>query len=404
MPYTHRKVGDKQCVYKKYTGSKVGCTKGDVNKYLAALHANANESVTESNTLKGGSDTKYPYPIYKGDVSTLKTDGEGVSFFTRDKEAADYYTSSRQQQGISPKTNSTFKGYLHTKNPLIVDALKPSPIELKDENGNVLGIFGQGDYIQAVKDAGYDAIIINKKFGTHLDGWEIISFDRKQIIPKTMDSITEINKLKGGKSDKMSVENIAKKFKVSVGKIQAQIQKGVKIEMEHTSDKEKATEIAMDHVSEFPDYYDRLIKMEKKADKKWALDENKSLIKRLLNENLNKRESLNNLLLNFGMLTTLGFSQITKMGKDEEATKELTLMMQNIRKPIINGMPYVKLIENINVLVNNPKLLSAVVNKVREFLIYIKPRIIKYVQDSDVKTNWLGKIENLEKLYLEVIK
>ncbi len=34
-----------KCVYKKDGGAKVGCTKGDVSKYLAALHANANESV-----------------------------------------------------------------------------------------------------------------------------------------------------------------------------------------------------------------------------------------------------------------------------------------------------------------------------------------------------------------------
>lgn len=40
MPYTIRG----KCIYKKDGGSKVGCTKGDVHKYLAALHANANES------------------------------------------------------------------------------------------------------------------------------------------------------------------------------------------------------------------------------------------------------------------------------------------------------------------------------------------------------------------------
>jgi predicted component of type VI protein secretion system len=34
-----------KCVYKKDTGKKVGCTKGSVKKYLAALHANANESL-----------------------------------------------------------------------------------------------------------------------------------------------------------------------------------------------------------------------------------------------------------------------------------------------------------------------------------------------------------------------
>ncbi len=45
MPYTHRKEGDKNCVYKKEDGTKVGCTKGSVDKYLAALHANANEEI-----------------------------------------------------------------------------------------------------------------------------------------------------------------------------------------------------------------------------------------------------------------------------------------------------------------------------------------------------------------------
>ena len=40
MPYIHRKVGTKTCVYKKEDGSKVGCTSGSVKKYLAALHIN----------------------------------------------------------------------------------------------------------------------------------------------------------------------------------------------------------------------------------------------------------------------------------------------------------------------------------------------------------------------------
>ena len=41
MPYTHKKVGSKYCVYKKDSGEKVGCTKGTkeaLRKYLAALH------------------------------------------------------------------------------------------------------------------------------------------------------------------------------------------------------------------------------------------------------------------------------------------------------------------------------------------------------------------------------
>ena len=103
-------------------------------------------------------------------------------------------------------------------------------------------------------------------------------------------NVDEANTLKGGKSDKLSTKDIADKFKVSVDKIEAQIKKGVGVEMEHTTDKEKATEIATDHVSEFPDYYDRLGKMEKKADKDWkasdVTENTKSLIKRLIRDNL----------------------------------------------------------------------------------------------------------------------
>lgn len=42
MPY--RAKG--KCVYKKGSNKKVGCTKGSVKKYMAALHANVKESVS----------------------------------------------------------------------------------------------------------------------------------------------------------------------------------------------------------------------------------------------------------------------------------------------------------------------------------------------------------------------
>ena len=49
MPYSVRAgTGEdegKKCVHKKDTWKKVGCTDGPVEKYLAALHANANEGV-----------------------------------------------------------------------------------------------------------------------------------------------------------------------------------------------------------------------------------------------------------------------------------------------------------------------------------------------------------------------
>ena len=55
---------------------------------------------------------------------------------------------------------------------------------------------------------------------------------------------------------------LAKKHGVSVKAIKAQMRKGTKAELEHTKDHDKAKEIALDHIKELPDYYDRLKKME----------------------------------------------------------------------------------------------------------------------------------------------
>jgi hypothetical protein len=66
------------------------------------------------------------------------------------------------------------------------------------------------------------------------------------------------NKIKGGLSDKLTLKDIAKKHKVSIEKIETQLKKGIKVEKDHTNDESKAREIAMDHLTELPDYYDKL--------------------------------------------------------------------------------------------------------------------------------------------------
>jgi hypothetical protein len=115
------------------------------------------------------------------------------------------------------------------------------------------------------------------------------------------------NKLKGGKSDKLTPKKIADKFDVDVKDVKKQIEYGTCVECEHTDDKEKAKEIATDHVSEFPDYYNRLDKMEKQAEKHWGkkekANESKSLIKKLLRENLqpNEPKNLDNELIKAGV-------------------------------------------------------------------------------------------------------
>lgn len=61
-----------------------------------------------------------------------------------------------------------------------------------------------------------------------------------------------------------SFDEIQKKHGISPDVLNKQLRKGIKVEKEHTSDLAMATEIALDHLDEFPDYYDRLEKAEEK--------------------------------------------------------------------------------------------------------------------------------------------
>jgi hypothetical protein len=54
---------------------------------------------------------------------------------------------------------------------------------------------------------------------------------------------------------------------------EAALEKGQKVELEHTDDYDIAIEIAQDHLSEFPTYYDALDKMEKSLKDKEADNE-----------------------------------------------------------------------------------------------------------------------------------
>ena len=64
-----------------------------------------------------------------------------------------------------------------------------------------------------------------------------------------------------------TVENIAKKHRMDVSFVKNQLRMGIAIEKEHTKDKDLATDIALQHLDEFPDYYTKLKKMESDAKK-----------------------------------------------------------------------------------------------------------------------------------------
>jgi len=68
------------------------------------------------------------------------------------------------------------------------------------------------------------------------------------------------------------IEDLAKKFGVELSRMQDELEKGIKVEMEHTSDFAVATKIALDHLSEDPKYYIKLAKMKNSENEERRLD------------------------------------------------------------------------------------------------------------------------------------
>ena len=68
------------------------------------------------------------------------------------------------------------------------------------------------------------------------------------------------------------LDKIAKKHDVSIDSLKKELKKGIKVEMEHTTDRGEAETIALHHLEELPNYYTRLIKMEKGAEIKEDLN------------------------------------------------------------------------------------------------------------------------------------
>lgn len=72
----------------------------------------------------------------------------------------------------------------------------------------------------------------------------------------------------GGLAKGMTLNDIAEKHGVSVDVLVAEFKKGIQTEMEHTTDREVAKEITLDHLFEDPQYYTKLSSVEEYVDDK----------------------------------------------------------------------------------------------------------------------------------------
>jgi len=112
----------------------------------------------------------------------------------------------------------------------------------------------------------------SKKYKESIDCNNPKGFSQKAHCQGRKKKETKEEVLKGGKADKRTLKDIAKKHDKKgyyhidnvLESLKKQLNKGIKIEMEHTNNKQKAKEIAMDHLFEDPKYYDKLSKIETK--------------------------------------------------------------------------------------------------------------------------------------------
>lgn len=77
------------------------------------------------------------------------------------------------------------------------------------------------------------------------------------------------DEIPGGLGDHKTAQDVADKFGVPVEDVEKEIEMGIEVEYEHTDEKSKAKEIAIDHLMEFPDYYTRLEHMEEEGEEEW---------------------------------------------------------------------------------------------------------------------------------------
>jgi len=99
-------------------------------------------------------------------------------------------------------------------------------------------------------------------------------------------SFKEQDELEGGIGDEMTLKKISKIHRVNLSDLVDEFSKGVNVEKEHTDELKTAMEIAMDHLSEDPNYYSKLKKIETNEEE----IEVKAVTKKQMNKIIDKEE------------------------------------------------------------------------------------------------------------------
>lgn len=206
--------------------------------------------------------------------------------------------SNTIREGYSPEVSlKVWKQYkkLLPKNVHIFISTKPTPITevysvIKNKNNNYLVMYGKGE------EGRYNHILENQEKYNNVEIVDVGNYHnisstilREAISKRNLAKIQSLipegikvndflmnfqiheEKIPGGLAQGKNINDIAKKHNISSSELIISLNKGIKVEMEHTNSKEIAKEIAMDHLWEDEKYYDKLSTIEE------DLDESKNL-------------------------------------------------------------------------------------------------------------------------------
>jgi len=215
-------------------------------------------------------ETNYPFQIY----SYMINDGYDVDVFLKDKliekkydgvkfqEQTHYYQSLTNKEKLVFDNNEK-KGLIQNY-PLVYVAFQPNQIKLADGTNTTFDINNPDIRYAEGGSVNQDITCINcgwqwntkdseeyDKYVCHKCG-----FDNTLYYSDLNEDI--MSKLKTPKT----LSEISKIHNVSEEILAQQLEKGIEAEMEHTTDKKIAETIALHHIEEMPDYYDRLKEME----------------------------------------------------------------------------------------------------------------------------------------------
>ena len=147
-------------------------------------------------------------------------------------------------------------------------------------------ITGRGEMFDSLEAAFQSAISVTEKDDPCWDDYKQIGMKKKngKSVPNCVPVEEDIDDAPLDVKT-LRPQEIAKKHDVPIKIIIQQLNKGIDVEMEHTSNHDTATEIALDHLGEDPDYYKKLADIDsghsfeevKNAWQNYKLDEKPSL-------------------------------------------------------------------------------------------------------------------------------